>query len=200
MELMQITAGRGPIECSWVVPLVSKKIISEAKKLGIETSIVYQEEDYEKKTYKSMLLSVTGKETEKFIESWVGSIQWIAKSPFRPHHKRKNWFVSVNKLDVITSKTYDEKDIKIETMRSSGAGGQHTNKTESGVRATHIPTKTSVMITAERNQHRNKSIAIAILMSRLEEQNQKRMKVNEKDNWQNHNELIRGNPIKVFRS
>lgn len=83
-------------------------------------------------------------------------------------------------------------------MRSSGAGGQHVNKTESGVRVIHIPSKTVVVITNQRSQHQNKSVALAVLMCKLQESKLQKQKLLEKKHWQNHNELIRGNPVKKF--
>jgi len=168
MEVIQVSAGRGPIECSWIVPKVASKIISEAKKYNIEAKKILSEKDVEKRTFKSILISLSGEGLEKFIETWIGTIKWRAQSPFRPNHKRKNWFVSINRINTVSCEKISLKDVRIDTMRSSGPGGQHANKTESGVRATHLPTGTSVKISSERSQHRNKALAITLLMIKLE--------------------------------
>lgn len=200
MELIQISAGRGPIECSWAVPRVAKELMKDAEKSGFKTDVVFENEDYERETFKSIVISISGAGSAGLIDSWTGSVQWIAQSKFRPHHKRKNWFVSVKPLLKSKEIDFKESDIRFETMRAGGAGGQHVNKTESAVRATHLPSGMSVTITNRRSQHRNKSIAIALLAEKIEEQNAGKAQVTQKYNWQNHNELIRGNPVRVFRS
>jgi len=199
MKLIQISAGRGPIECSWVVPKVAKEIIKDAKKQGILISEVEKTADRERHTFKSIILAAEGSTISQFLKSWCGTIQWTEQSKFRPNHKRKNWFVSVNDLNISDEIKFDKKDLRIETMRSSGAGGQNVNKVESGVRVTHIPSNISVNISTERSQHRNKKIAMSLIMNKLEARNAEQLKQVEKDNWQNHNELIRGNPIRIFK-
>lgn len=198
MKLIQISAGRGPIECSWVVWRVFEKISDEAQKKAIAITIVEKESDTEKDTYKLIIVSLNGENVIEFCSQWIGTIQWTVQSPFRPHHKRKNWFVSVNEIPTYQEESFSLMDVKIETLRSSGAGGQHVNKTESGVRVHHLPSKTSVLITSERSQHQNKSIALAVLFHKLKDRNMQKQELIEKKIWHNHNELIRGNPIRRF--
>ncbi|EEW1604972.1 peptide chain release factor H, partial [Escherichia coli] len=84
-------------------------------------------------TLRSALVSLDGDNAWALSESWCGTIQWICPSPYRPHHGRKNWFLGIGRF------TADEKEqsdaIRYETLRSSGPGGQHVNKTDSAVRA-----------------------------------------------------------------
>ncbi len=199
MRLLQISSGRGPLECSRAVFGVFKEMVKEAKASGIDISLVSCEEDRSRDTYKSAVVSLRGESIDMFINGWIGSVQWIEQSPYRLSHKRKNWFVSISELPVVEESDLDMNNIRIDTMRSSGAGGQHVNKTESAVRVTHIPTGVMVAISAERSQHRNKAVAISLLMQKLTDENHRLAKVQERDNWQNHNELVRGNPVRVFR-
>lgn len=199
MSLIQISAGRGPLECSWVVGLVVCEIEKEARAKGLSFTVVSQEEDGSRDCYKSMVLSITGDNIEQFLRTWIGTVQWIAQSPFRPKHKRKNWFVSVSLLPEVQRSTFDEKEVRIDTMRASGAGGQHVNKTDSAVRVTHLSTGTIVTVSAERSQMRNKALAFQLLQGKLALQEADAQAQQERANWQNHNELVRGNPVRVFR-
>jgi peptide chain release factor len=198
MELMQISAGRGPLECSWAVWKIYERFCKAAQAKALSITIVNAEPDREKETYKSITVSITGENVKGFYTDWIGTIQWTAQSPFRPQHRRKNWFVSVKMIPVLQEESFSMKDVKIETMRSSGAGGQHVNKTESCVRVIHIPSKTEVVIANQRSQHQNKTIALAVLMDKIQESRSQKEDIIERQNWQNHNVLIRGNPIKKF--
>ncbi|MDR0865710.1 MAG: peptide chain release factor H, partial [Candidatus Symbiothrix sp.] len=85
-----------------------------------------------------------------------------------------------------------------QTLKASGPGGQHVNKTESAVRVTHIPSGISVMASENRSQLQNKKQAIERLRIKLAAYEQERMLALNQDNWQNHNELERGNPVRVI--
>lgn len=198
MELIQFSAGRGPIECSWAVWEIYTRFCECAIKHGIDITTIEMEADSSRNTYKSIIVSLTGDSASSFSTEWVGTVQFTAQSPFRPEHRRKNWFISVNRIPLVDKEVFSAQDIRFETMRSSGAGGQHVNKTESCVRATHIPTNTVVVIGAHRSQHQNKALAIAILMDRLRDAELRKYQQQEKQTWQNHNELIRGNSVKKF--
>jgi peptide chain release factor len=198
MELIQFSAGRGPIECSWAVWEIYTRFCECAVKLDLELTTVEMEPDSSRNTYKSIIVSLTGDPASSFCSEWIGTVQFTAQSPFRPEHRRKNWFIAVNRIPLIDKEVFFAQDIRFETMRSSGAGGQHVNKTESCVRATHIPTNTVVVIGAQRSQHQNKALALAILMDRLKDAELHKCQLQEKQTWQNHNELIRGNPVKKF--
>jgi peptide chain release factor len=102
-------------------------------------------------------------------------------------------------IPVFKEETFSLNDVRIETLRSSGAGGQHVNKTESGVRAIHLPTNTVVLITNERSQYQNKMIALSLLAHKIQERNFEKKENLEKQVWQIHNELIRGNPVRKFK-
>lgn len=198
MELIQFSAGRGPIECSWAVWEIYTRFCDSAVKHGIDITTVEMEPDMYRNTFKSIIVSVNGDSASAFCGKWIGTVQYTAQSPFRPEHRRKNWFISVNRIAIIDKEEFSMQDIRFETMRSSGAGGQHVNKTESCVRVTHIPSNTVVIIGAHRSQHQNKTLAVAILMDRLKDAELRKCQQQEKQTWQNHNELIRGNPVKKF--
>lgn len=121
-----------------------------------ETEIVERETGPLNRTLLSAVISLQGGDYHALIEDWEGTVQWIAKSPYRIYHKRKNWFVGVQTFTLSESQEATKAEIRYETLRASGPGGQHVNKTESAVRAVHIPTGMSVVASDQRSQWQNK--------------------------------------------
>ena len=146
--------------------------------------------------FKSLLVQLEGDNAKAVSMNWTGAMLWQCQSPFRPKHKRKNWFFS--------GKVYEENESKIDSeihyqaCRSSGAGGQHVNTTDSAIRATHIESGISVRIETQRSQHANKRLARAFIFNKLEENKAKNMSQQEKQRWLQHGQLERGNPKRVF--
>ena len=197
---IQITSGRGPVECCRVVFKIVEKILKEAKQQGIYAEVVEREEGEKNRTLLSAVLFLTGENLDTFVDSWEGTVLWIAESPYRKFHKRKNWFVGVQCLPVFEENKWNENDIRVQTLKASGPGGQHVNKTESAVRVTHIPSGISVTASDERSQLQNKKQSIERLKIKLAAYEQEREMAFEQTNWQNHNELERGNPVRVIRA
>jgi peptide chain release factor len=112
-------------------------------------------------TAHSLLLELCGSQAEAFAKSWEGTVQWTARSPCRPEHKRKNWFVGVTVIYPAEETVFDAKDLSWEVMRASSPGGQHVNKTESAVRVTHLASRIQASATEERSQYRNRKLALA---------------------------------------
>ena len=98
-----------------------------------------------------------------------------------------------------TDARFDPQDVRFETMRASGPGGQHVNRTESAVRVTHVPTGLQASASEERSQHRNKALAVARLSRKLEGLKDQQRSAAERERWQAHQALERGNPVRVFR-
>lgn len=94
---------------------------------------------------------------------------------------------------------FDLKEVRWETMRASGPGGQHVNRTESAVRVTHVPSGVQATAMEERSQHRNRKLALARLTKKLNEIDSKRYGEAREERWRAHLELERGNPVRVFR-
>jgi peptide chain release factor len=172
----------------------------EASAAGIEIGTLDVEPGPEPGTAQSVLLSLAGAEgVGRFVGAWRGTVQWVARSPFRPAHKRKNWYVGVEVLEPPAATRFDLREVRFETMRASGPGGQHVNRTESAVRVTHVPTGLQASASEERSQHRNKRLALARVARKLEEREERERGEAERERWQAHQALERGNPVRVFR-
>lgn len=197
-KIIQVTSGRGPVECCRVVAKVLEIILAQARKSKLEADVIQQSDAPQNGTLLSATILISGKDAELFADQWKGTVRWIAQSPYRKFHKRKNWFVGVNTFDVVKLLKWNENEIAFQTQRASGAGGQHVNKTESSVRAIHLPTKLTVTCAEQRSQHVNKKIAIEKLKEKVMIWKIEQAANNIKEQWFQHTMLERGNPVKTF--
>ena len=162
---LQITAGAGPAECCWAAHEVFLRLKAEAEgQREVALTLLQVEPGPQPATAQSILLELSGPGADAFAKSWEGTVQWTARSPFRPEHKRKNWFVGVTVIHPPEETVFDANDIRWEVMRASGPGGQHVNKTESAVRVTHVSSGIQAGASEERSQHRNRKLALARLV------------------------------------
>lgn len=118
--------------------------------------------------------------------------------PVPSKKKRKNWFIDVSLCGHSEILEYDETQVRFETFRSSGKGGQHVNKVESGVRAIHIPTGLTVVSTDGRSQHMNKKIALNRLCQEISNQNVQGQALVKSLNRLEHLRIERGNPTRTY--
>lgn len=200
MTYLIITAGDGPEECQWAVVQLARVFVKEGANEGVEVKLLW--EDGPQKQASSLLVSVTGEEADqnRFLAARLGTVKWIGQSPFRPNHKRKNWFVGVARApDPAAVPGFSERDVRFQATRASGPGGQHVNKTNSAVRATHVPSGISVLAQDERSQHMNKKLALVKLALIFAEKANAAKAGGKRQSWEVSKSLERGNEVRVYK-
>ncbi len=168
---LEVNAGVGGTEAQDWAEMLLRMYQRWAEKRGFKVTMTEQSEG-EEAGIKSATLQITGDNAFGWAKTETGVHRLVRISPFGGNDKRQTSFASVYVYPVVDDKIEIEinpADIKTDTFRASGAGGQHVNKTESGVRFTHIPTGVVAASTQDRSQHKNRAIAMNMLKARLYE-------------------------------
>ncbi len=179
---LQINAGAGGTEsCDWA-SMLFRMYMRWAEQRGFKLSLM-DKQDGEVAGIKSATLEVSGENAYGWMKSESGVHRLVRISPFDSNARRHTSFVSVSVTPVIDENIdikIEDKDLRVDTYRSQGAGGQHVNKTDSAVRLTHLPTGIVVACQNQRSQHQNRATAMNMLKAKLYER-EMQMKQAEKD-------------------
>lgn len=197
---LYVTAGVGPAECRIALSRCLDVMEAQADSLGCEFEVQTLFEA-DKHGPKSAIVRISGDEAETFSREYVGSIKFVFRSPVRPTHGRKSWFLGCSKIDLPkeAGTEPDARDLEYETFRAGGPGGQHQNKTDSAVRVRHLPTGICVVSRNERSQHQNKKEAIRMLARVLAAAEADKADRGRHSVFMLNKEVERGNPVKTIQ-
>jgi peptide chain release factor 2 len=168
---LEVNAGAGGTEAQDWAEMLLRMYVRWAEQRGYKVAVT-ERSDGEQAGVKSATVQVSGPNAYGWLKTESGVHRLVRISPFDAAARRQTSFASVYVYPVIDDRIQVEinpADLRTDTFRASGAGGQHVNKTESGVRFTHIPTGIVVASTQDRSQHRNRAIAMEMLRARLYE-------------------------------
>ena len=168
---VEINSGAGGTEAQDWAEMLLRMYTRWAEKHGYK-AVLLEQSDGEQAGLKSATLQVTGETAYGWLKTEAGVHRLVRISPFDAAARRQTSFASVWVYPVVDDSIeieIDPSDLRVDTYRASGAGGQHVNKTESAIRITHVPSGIVVACQTDRSQHRNRATAMGMLKSRMYE-------------------------------
>jgi peptide chain release factor 2 len=198
--IMSIHAGAGGTEsCDWAQMLV-RMYSRWAEDKGFEIEVV-DSLDGDEAGIKSITMIIKGEYAYGFLQSEIGVHRLVRISPFDSNKRRHTSFSSVDVIPEVEDNIdiiIEDKDIRIDTYRASGAGGQHINKTDSAVRITHSPTGIIVQSQNDRSQIKNRAIAMKLLKAKLYEFEQEKQRASYEKHYNEKGAIEWGSQIRSY--
>jgi peptide chain release factor 2 len=198
--IVSINAGAGGTEAQDWVEMLFRMYVRWAERKGYASKVVdFQPGD--EAGIKSVTFIASGPYAYGYLKGEIGIHRLVRLSPFDTNRRRHTSFASVSVYPEMSEEVLieiDENDLRVETFRARGAGGQHVNKTSSAVRLTHLPTGIVAQCQQESSQHRNKAIALKVLKSRLYEHEEEKRAAEKQADYQKKEEIAWGSQIRSY--
>jgi len=198
--IISINAGAGGTEAQDWVEMLFRMYLKWCESKNMKTRVI-DFLDGDEAGIKSLTFTVTGPYAYGYLKSEHGIHRMVRISPFDASGRRHTSFASVSVLPEVAQDIQidiEDKDLRIDTYRASGPGGQHVNKTSSAVRITHLPTGITAQCQNEKSQHRNREMAMKVLKSKLYEMEKKKQEQEKQDRHQNQKEIAWGSQIRSY--
>jgi len=198
--IVSINAGAGGTEAQDWAEMLFRMYLRWSEQRGFTSDIIdFQPGD--EAGIKSVTFTASGQFAYGYLKSEKGVHRLVRISPFNASGKRHTSFASVfvyPELDKEIIIDIDDKDLRVDVFRASGAGGQHVNKTNSAVRITHLPSGIIVQCQQEKSQHRNKEIAMKVLKARLHEKEKQKQGSKLQEMHDNKDDIAWGSQIRSY--